>query len=350
MSKQPSSQTLKLTMSKPGSRPRARVFSPPPPPAELLALLEEQNSVLVLGHNNPDGDAVGSALALAHLLADMGHDTSVAFPSPPPPWVNHIPGADMIGNSPEQASLVIAVDCDGLQRLHNLADMHHQAAHSVDIDHHTGTGRRADIVYVDPHASATGVLVFRILEALDRPLTAPVATCIYWAIATDTGFFRFTNTNAEALDICARCADAGADPHAIAHVAVGTRPLPHLILKGRALAGLQLHLEDRVLATAIGPDDFTAAGADRTHSEGIMDDIRLATDVDVYVLFKAANSDSHWEVSLRSTVADCAQIARRFAGGGHADAAGFTFIGTLNEGRARLLEALADALPQREDA
>lgn len=320
------------------------------PPPDLLALLEEQDDFLLLGHVNPDGDAVGSVLALAHMLRDMGRTVSAAFPSPPPRWWTDMPGADLVQDNPRQASVVIALDCDGAGRLAGLQPLHSAAQYSAEIDHHSSTDRTSDILYVDPAAGATGVLVFRIIEALDRPLTSASATCIYWAVATDTGFFRFANTSTEVLEVCARCAACGADPHFIAHTNVGIRPLPHLILKGRALAGLESYLDGRVLASAIGPEDFVAAGADRTHVEEIIDDIRLAENVDVYVLFKAIASDNRWEVSLRSSVANCAQIARGFGGGGHAEAAGFTFDGPLEEGRTRLLDSLSKALPDHHHA
>lgn len=261
-----------------------------------------------------------------------------------------MPGVEIVSSNPQQAPVVIALDCDGAGRLAGLMPLHEVADCSIEIDHHSSTERTSDIAYVDANAGATGVLVFRIIKALDRPLTPAIATCIYWAVATDTGFFRFANTSAEVLDICAQCAACGADPHLIAHVTVGTRPLPHLILKGRALVGLASHLGGRVLSSAVGPQDFAIAGANRTHVEEIIDDIRLAADVDVYVLFKAIDSANRWEVSLRSGTVNCADVARGFGGGGHAEAAGFSFTGSLNEGRVRLIESLAAVLPAYEDA
>ncbi len=321
-----------------------------PPPPELLALLREETAFLLIGHVNPDGDAVGSALALAHLLTDMGKQVAVVFPSPPPESCRTMPGADMIATQPPSSAAVpIILDCDDINRLEHLAPLVAGAAKCAELDHHTATERTCDIRYVDPQASAVGILIHRILRALGRPLTPAIATCIYWAVATDTGFFRFGNTDAEALSVCAECVHAGADPAAIANAAVGIQPLPHLVLKGRALAALKEYLNGRVLLSAVTMQDFAAAGADRTHTDQIIDDIRRAPGPDVYVLFKASGTGERWDVSLRSSVIDCAQVARGFSGGGHAEAAGFSFTGPLAEARKSLLDVLAGLLPDRAD-
>ncbi len=343
------SQTPKTPTAKSGSGdPPAEHYMSPPAP--LLALFQTHASFLLLGHENPDGDAVGSALALGHMLRGMGKQVSVAFPTPPPDWWAHMPGAEMVTEQPLQApDVAISLDCDDISRLDHLTDAYLQAPYRTEIDHHTSARCSCEVCYIDPEASAVGVLIHRILTAMHRPLTPEIATCIYWAIATDTGFFRFANTNAEALRVSAQCVAAGAHAHGIARATVGSRPLAHLILKGRALADLKQYLDGRVLLTVVSMQDFAAAGANRTHAEGIIDDIRLAPDVDVYVLFKAAGANDCWQVSLRSGVIDCAELARRFGGGGHAQAAGFSLDGTLADGRRHLLDALADVLPKQTD-
>ncbi len=342
------SQTPKNPTPKSGNGdPPAEHYMPPPAP--LLALFQTHASFLLFGHENPDGDAVGSALALGHILRDMGKQVSVAFPTPPPDWWTHMPGADMVTQQPSQPpDVAVSLDCDDISRLDHLTEAYLQAPHCAEIDHHTNTRRSCEVFYVDPQASAVGVLIHRILTAMHQPLTAQIGTCIYWAIATDTGFFRFANTNAEALRVCAECVAAGADARRIARATVGNRPLAHLVLKGRALANLKQYLDGRVLLGVVSMQDFAAAGANRTHAEGIIDDIRLAPEADVSVLFKAPSPNNCWQVSLRSSVIDCAEVARRFGGGGHAEAAGFSFDGPLADGRRHLLDALADLLPETD--
>ncbi len=319
------------------------------PPPELLTLLDEGAGFLLLGHKNPDGDAVGSALGLGHMLTMRGKQVQVAFPSPPPDWWREMPGAEMVVEQPDSgADVVVALDCDGTARLDGLERFFVEADRCADIDHHTSTDRSCSVTYVDPRASATGVLVYRIAMAMDVSLNAEMATCIFWAIASDTGFFQFANTDAEALAVCSACVAAGADPKAITRLTLGSRPLPHLVLKGHALSKLEEELDSRVLLSAIGPDDFAAAGASRTHAEEIIDGMKLAPDNDVSVLFKCASPGDPWDVSLRSDVVDCASVARQFGGGGHKAAAGYSFDSSLEEGRGRLLRALADVLPEQD--
>ena len=105
------------------------------------------------------------------------------------------------------------------------------------------------------------------MPGLGAQLTADIATCIYWAVATDNGFFRLGNTDAEALAVCAECVRAGAQPDEIARQSAGTKPIEHLLLKGRALAGILLHLGGRVVTSEIGPADFATTGAGRQHCE-----------------------------------------------------------------------------------
>ena len=311
-------------------------------------MLDDGASFLLLGHKNPDGDAVGSALALGHMLRMRGKHVQVAFPSPPPDWWHKMPGAEMVVERPDVcADVVVALDCDGTGRLDGLERLFLQADRCADIDHHTSTDRTCPVTYVDPRASATGVLVHRIAMAMDVSLSVEMATCIFWAICSDTGFFQFANTDPEALGVCSACVAAGADPRAIARLTLGMRPLPHLILKGYAMSSLEERVDGRVLLSAIGPHHFAAAGASRTHAEEIIDRMKLAPDNDVYVLFKCASPGDPWDVSLRSDVVDCASVARQFGGGGHKEAAGYSFDSPLEEGRERLLRALAEVLPEQ---
>jgi len=323
--------------------------APLAPSPQLLALLDDGVSFLLLGHKNPDGDAVGSALALGHLLTMRGKQVQVAFPSPPPEWWRQMPGAEMVVEHPADApDVVVALDCDGTARLGRLETFFVQSDRCADIDHHTSSDRSCPVTYLDPRASATGALVYRIAMAMGVSLNAEMATCIFWAIASDTGFFQFANTDPEALAICSACVAAGADARAIARLTLGTRPLPHLILKGLALSRLEEALDGRVLLSVIGPDDFASAGATRTHAEEIIDNMKLAPDNDVFVLFKSASPGDPWDVSLRSEVVDCASVARQLGGGGHKEAAGYSFDSSLEDGRGRLLRALANLLPKQD--
>lgn len=321
------------------------------PPEKLLAFLQQEASFLLLGHRNPDGDAIGSALALGLILRNMGKRVSIAFPTTPPPWSHVLPGIEMLVQPPvPHADAAITLDCDGADRLAELKPVF--LAHSLcaDIDHHTGTDRPCSLSWVDSSAAATGILIYRLVRALNQPLTPEIATCIYIAIATDTGFFRFANTNSETLHTCAECVAAGANPRWIARHVVEDRPLAHLLLKGRALANLEQCLNDRVLCATLSQEDFDATNATRAHVEGIVDELKRAQGFDVYALFKGTAQLDQWDISLRSETVDCAAAAAHFGGGGHHAAAGFSFSGRLEQVRKELLTVLAEALAEVHNA
>lgn len=308
------------------------------PPEALTALLRGAEHFLLLTHRNPDGDAVGSALALAAVLDGLGRTAEIIFPSPPPDWWVLLPGGRFVVDRPSQApDVAIALDCADLGRLGEAGELLRASPTCIEIDHHADPERTCPVRYIDPTAAAVGAMIYRIMQPLGVPLSADTATCIYWAIATDTGFFRFGNTDAEALEVCAECVRAGAQPDEIARQSAGTKSVEHLMLKGRALAGMQLHLGGRVATSVLGPPDFAAAGADRRHCEDIIDDLRTARGTALVALLKAPTDDTDWEVSLRSRAVNCTTLASGFGGGGHTEAAGYSFKGTASEALDALL-------------
>lgn len=315
-----------------------------PPPDELLALLREAASILILGHRNPDGDAVASTLGLALIVGRLGNSATVLLPGALPEWAHAVPGKEMISDTvPDDFDAVITVDCANSGRLGEVSSALDTDRPCAEIDHHEGDDRICDIVYVDTDASAAGVLIHRIARALQMTIDADLATCIYWAIATDTGFFSFSNTNPEAMCICAEAIDAGAEPEKIARV-VRAKSLPHQRLKGRALTSLEVHLDGQLLLSALTPDDFRLAGAVRSDTEGVIDELTTIPGPLIYALFKSVNGEEDWEVSLRSNTLNCTKIAAHFDGGGHQQASGYPFEGSLEEGRRRLVEAVAGVL------
>lgn len=315
-----------------------------PPPKQLLALLQEKASILILGHMNPDGDAVAGCIAMGLVAKHLGNQATVLLPGDLPDWAQHVPASEMIADTaPEDYDAVIAVDCADPDRLGDLKPLLESGVPCAEIDHHRGEWRLCDTVYADPDASAAGVLVYRITRALEIPLDPDLATCLYWAIATDTGFFSFSNTTPEALQICAEAVRAGARPQTIARV-VNSNSLSHQRLKGRALMRLEQHLGGQVLLAAVTPEDFEIAGAVRADTEGIVDEITTVPGPAIYALFKSVHGPNTWEVSLRSNSLDCTAIAAHFDGGGHAQASGYPFSGPLEQGRRLLVEAVAEAL------
>jgi len=324
-------------------------MTPAAPPPELMALIPARASFVLAVHKGPDGDAAGSALALFAALRAQGKDVQVVAPTPLPQHYRWLPGAEQfateIVGAPEVA---ILLDCDGLDRVGGLRQAIEQAPMLVNIDHHSNAEPFGDVRYTDRSAASTSQLVARLLGALGWPLTADIATCLYTGLATDTGFFRFENTDAVALREAAELVGAGASPHAVAEAAGERRAVPRMRLLGRALQSVQLEATGRIAWAVLTPQDFRDAGLGAGDTEGIVDALKQVEGQRAAVLFKAPERDDQWQISLRSPVADVAAVARQFGGGGHARAAGCDVNGSFAEVSARVLAAVGKAMMNDE--
>ncbi len=300
-------------------------------------------------HENPDGDAVGSILALRLILLKLGKTVHAALPHPVPACYLFLEGADAVELClPSEApDLAIALDCDGAQRLAGLRDAILAAPVVADVDHHQGDQAFGDLRYIDPSAPATAAQVYEIAGELGVRVGGPTASCLYCGLATDTGGFRFSNTTPAALHLGAELVEAGADPEDIARRVFTQRPLTAALLEGRALCSLRSLLGGRVLVGSLSRDDFQATGAGPDATEGIIDAFRDVQGVEVAALLKETEPDV-WRVSLRAANADAQAIAAQFGGGGHKEAAGCTVNGRLEEVETRILGAIERALREAE--
>ncbi len=313
--------------------------------APIVAALRSKRRFLVTTHKRPDGDALGSALACYHALAAQGK-TVVVVGGRPSEHYAFLPGADVVRTraSRDPYDVLLALDCDGPTRMAVSPVVAARAPLTISIDHHGSREPFGDLRWIDTGASATGELVYLLLRDLGAPITADIATCLYCAIATDTGFFRFPNTTPRAFDVCARLLRAGADPSEVAVKAYEERSLAALALMGRALERAQLHADGRIIASCLGPGDFAATGATSGDTEGIIDRLKFVRGVRVAVLLRDVGEDGI-HVSLRAMDdLDVAAVAAAFGGGGHRLAAGCTLAGPLDKACSRVISAVARRL------
>ena len=313
--------------------------------AEIAAALNAAESVLILSHEHPDGDGIGCALALAQALKVGGKRVCAALTGGVPDKYRFLPGSEwIVTDAPESDfAVAVAVDCDGPTRLASLEAAFNAAPVRISIDHHGSRAPFADLNYVDPSAAATGMPILNVLRAMGAEITPDIATCLYAAVATDTGIFRFQNTSAGALCVAAAMAESGASPYGVAQATSEVRPLRAMRLLGRALAALEAHGDGRVAFSAITLEDKALAGSKDEDSEGIIDVFKTVAGAEVYILLREM-PDHEWRGSLRSKELDMAAVAARFGGGGHKAAAGFTIYGTKAEVEARVLAAVETAL------
>ncbi len=318
-----------------------------PAVAQIAQLLTQQRPTAIFIHCHPDGDALGSGLALSLALQQQEQFVPVVCADSLPARYQFLPATDRLTTQvPADFEVAVILDSADHRQLGAVAEVLDQAQTVVWIDHHHTNQGGTDLGYLDPSASATALLVRPIIEAIGATMTADMATCLYTGLASDTGFFTFENTTAQALEAGAQLIREGADPHGIAQAVSKHHKLSALRLQGQALASLNSAADGRIVYAQLTPGDFHATRAESEDTEGIIDLLKTVRSSEVQVLFKAATHNC-WRISLRSSLIDVAAIAQKFGGGGHIAAAGCTMTGSLPEVRARMLKTVASVLDER---
>jgi bifunctional oligoribonuclease and PAP phosphatase NrnA len=308
--------------------------------------IRKATEILLVCHERPDADALGSLLALAGGLDQLGKRVQAVSPDGVPPLYRFLPGWQRIATAARgKPDLAIGLDADGSHRLGTAAPSVLAAPCIIDLDHHTGAARYGHICVVDPTAAATGELVYALLGELQVALTLETATCLLAALVTDTGSFRFSNTRAETFDIAADLVRHGAHPGPIYEAIYGTRPFAASRLLGRLLAGMERSPDGKIVWGVLALSDFDAAGVEPDSAEGFVDQIRMVEGSSVAIYFRE-DRDGGVRVSLRSRGdVNVARVAEEFQGGGHAPAAGCTVPGPFDKGVRRVLDAVRRHLP-----
>ncbi|MFE9690538.1 bifunctional oligoribonuclease/PAP phosphatase NrnA [Micromonospora sp. NPDC005806] len=310
--------------------------------------------VLLICHVNPDGDALGSMLGFGLGLRRWGvRHLQATFPGPPvvPEPFRWLPGLDLL--VPQDAAysdpdLVICFDVASESRLGDLVDRLDKAGTALVLDHHASNTRFGGIHLVDPHAAATSVVAEGLLDRLGVPLDVEIATCLYVALSTDTGSFRFAATTPAVHQMAARLLATGIRPGDISRRIFDTRPFGAVRLFGEVIG--RARLEPAAAAgrglvwTYATQDDLVRYDQPAYVLEALIDSIRCTAEADVSCVVKQV-SDAEWAVSLRSKGAvDVSAVAVALGGGGHRFAAGFTGGGTVGEVVDRIRAELAGAL------
>jgi bifunctional oligoribonuclease and PAP phosphatase NrnA len=305
--------------------------------AEVAAILADPGRRFIVStHRNPDGDALGSMLALTRALRRAGRDALMWHCEPDPirPDLRFLFTEDepVLFELPADARerTLIAVDCASEQRLSDLVP---QALAGVvlNLDHHHDNTRFGDLNLVEPFASSTAEVVVHVLEAAGWPLDAAVAEPLYVGLVTDTGRFGQANATPEAHRVAGMLASSGLDIVAITRALYEEEPLQRLRLMGRALASARSLLGGRLIVAVLRREDFAAAGADCDDTEGVVESLRRARGARVAALVREL--DEGLRVSLRAATpeVDVSAIARAEGGGGHRAAAGCTSHRPLEE-------------------
>lgn len=316
--------------------------------AVAVECLASASRALLTCHTRPDGDAVGSELALAELAGALGTATEIYNRDPAPAGFGELPGAGTIrvvdevpSEVLERVDLVVALECPTLERS-GFRDLDRLPV--LNIDHHAGNTRHGAVSYVDEQAPAAGEMVWRMFSIAGIEPSADAANCALVALTTDTGDFRYSNATPRAFRAAADMVAAGASTELVAEWVHQRKSEASVRLLGRALETLSLHADGRVAVISVDPDAFHSAGAGPADTDDLIDVPRAIAGVEVTVFLKQWTS-GEVRVSLRSKRdIDVRAVAVGLGGGGHRNAAGCTVEGDVPGARnlvlARVLEQL----------
>jgi bifunctional oligoribonuclease and PAP phosphatase NrnA len=320
---------------------------------QVLAELRDADKLLLTTHENPDGDALGSLLAMHLILEQLGKD-SVMYMSPdefPLPWeYRSLKFAGLVGAAPDDVAerTIVFLDCGNIDRM-PVDFLKQDGLHVLNIDHHHDNTRFGTVNLVVGNASCTAEIVFNLAKDLGAEITAPIADALYVALVTDTGRFMYENTTPAAHLMAAELIQAGVAPHDVYRRLYEDLPFSRLELLSRALSSVERHEDGAITVAHLTKRDFEDTGAVETDSEGIVDHMRAVEGTAVAVLVRELLADERAgmrKVSLRATDGrvDVSQIAREMGGGGHRQAAGFTTELPYQELMERLRDRIAAQL------
>jgi len=318
----------------------------------FVEIVNEHQSFVLTSHMRPDCDAIGSELALAYALESLGKQVRVVNGDAVPPHIAfidprqdvHVLGRDVVAED-VAPDVFIVVDTSAWSQLGPMAEVvRNSSARKVVIDHHASGDDMGAIVFKDTSAEAAGRLILAAIDALGAPVTPDVATALFTAIATDTGWFRFNSVTALTFAAVGRLVHSGARPAAVFAELYEQNSLARLRLQGRILTNTRTELGGRLIYSTATPQDLAETGAEPTDTEDVVNRLLGVAGVEVGLLFLELGPQET-KVSFRSrTAVDVRRIAEQLGGGGHAAAAGVRYPGPLEPAIEAVLNVVRTAL------
>jgi phosphoesterase RecJ-like protein len=297
--------------------------------AQIAAAIRSRRRFVVVSHARPDGDAIGSQVAMALALRALGKDVRMVAHDPAPQQMQDFPAVadiQLVEQLDDLGDAVIFMEC---------GDVHRPGVNGLDkgfvinIDHHPGNTMYGAMNCIDLTAAACGEMVFDLIAALGVPLTVEIATHIYLTILTDTGGFHYSHISPRTFDICRRCVEAGLDPTAVSRAIYDNNNLGRVRIWGAVLNAMQLSADGRVATLAMDRALAARCGATYDDTEGLINFPLTVKEIQAVVFFKESGPGD-WRISMRSKGdVNVNAIAREFNGGGHTNASGCGATGDL---------------------
>jgi bifunctional oligoribonuclease and PAP phosphatase NrnA len=315
--------------------------------AAVLEAFRSHRRFLLTSHSRPDGDAVGSVLALAEVLEQLGCESEIVLADPVPFIYRTLPGLERIHHAqsaddidPNPDTPVIVLECDGIARTGLLGL---ESRTLINIDHHA-SGRPFGLVnWIDENACAVAAMIYRLAVAAKVQITPGMATCLYAAILSDTGSFTYSSTDADTFALVHDLAMRGASPSQIARDVYFSNPPSKMRLLGTALSNLQC--DGQLAWSWVTSEEMDRVGAEAEDCEGVVNYLISIAGVESAVFLREVADDNQFRLSIRSKgKLDVAQVAEYFGGGGHRSASGCTLDGPLGVATERILTQLRTGL------
>lgn len=317
--------------------------------SEVVELIDRKDRFVITSHVRPDGDGLGSGLALYWMLLSLGKNAAVVLKDPVPAAYTLLPGSERVAvraDITDNYDAAFVIECSDVERpgLPGLKDQF-----VVNIDHHSTTRPFGNINWIDSTSAAVGEMIYNLCKALGVEVTREIAECIYTALLTDTGSFHFSNTTERTLKIASELVRRGAQPARISQALFYSYPFSRVRLLGMVLSTIQRDESGRIAWIKMDRDMLEAAGACEEDADGIVNHALSVAEVEAVAFFKEL-SHQVYRISLRSKgKKNVAKVAESFGGGGHRNAAGCRVDGDFDDVKRRIIEGLqnSDGQPKR---
>jgi bifunctional oligoribonuclease and PAP phosphatase NrnA len=312
--------------------------------SQVVGLIEHKQRFMITSHIRPDGDGLGSGLALYWMLRGLGKEADVILRDRVPPAYTVLPGSELVVVQPDITSTYDAafvIECSDVERP-GLPTLKSQFV--VNIDHHSTTEPFGDINWIDSTSAAVGEMIYNLCKALGVEVIKEIAECIYTALLTDTGSFHFSNTTERTLKIASELVRRGVEPARISQALYYSNPFSKIRLLGLVLSTIERDDSGRVAWVTMDRAMMYEADASEEDSDGIVNHALSIDEVQAVAFFKEL-SPGIYRVSLRSKgKSNVAKVAGLFGGGGHRNAAGCRIAGEFQEVKRRVIEGLQNAV------
>mgnify|MGYP000857148401 FL=1 len=307
---------------------------------DAVQMLRDAQTVVLTSHIRPDGDAIGSTLGLMHVLRAQGKEVRILIDDEIPRIFSILPGVDQIERPIESqrytADLLVVCDVELGRTGASVSAV--DAVHLLNIDHHVTNDEKAEHLCLNPKAAATCEIVYDLVRILGVMPMLDAAVCLYTGMATDTGFFRFSNTTPHTMRAAADLLEIGVKPN-IVSTAMEMKSYDEVMAQVRAIRNLEMFFDGRVAAVFIDEE----RAREVTTTEGLLDELRVIEGTQIVFFMKWLEKDTY-RISMRSKGTNVSRIAQKFDGGGHIRAAGCTIHAPFAEARTAILDAIGEEL------